>query len=126
MRTDLFKLLADRLEEVAKNPDPKKTFDMSCWRRERSCGTVQCAAGFAADIPEIAAAGLRMVWDDTDWAPATDRITGYPQGALATVFGCQTKTIQRIFYPDYYDEDTVTTEMVIERIRETIAQAEES
>lgn len=55
--------LADHLETVvAQSPE---RFDMGTFAVQRpDCGTVCCALGHACEIPEFAAVGLRIDWED--------------------------------------------------------------
>ena len=59
---------AHRLELVAKKLDENPPFDFTIWigqtwkgAEDLSCGTTACAIGWAATIPELYEAGLRIV-----------------------------------------------------------------
>jgi hypothetical protein len=78
----------ERLELVAKKLEslPPERFNYSSWigknwegAQDLSCGTTACALGWAATIPELQEAGLRIV-------AACDEVYGlsYPYVALST------------------------------------------
>jgi hypothetical protein len=78
----------ERLELVAKKLEslPPERFNYSSWigknwegAQDLSCGTTACALGWAATIPELQEAGLRIVaaWDDVS-------DLSYPYVALST------------------------------------------
>jgi len=56
MNTDRLLRLAAHLETV-----PESEFDMRTWAKQTPCGTVCCAVGHAASIPEFRDAGLSLM-----------------------------------------------------------------
>jgi hypothetical protein len=75
MRADRLLKLADFLGTL-----DDKLFDMNQWRSP--CGTVACAMGWAATIPEFAEAGLKL---DREYSyPEFDYYAGF--GAAAAFF----------------------------------------
>lgn len=127
MRKDLLNLLADRLEQVRDNPDPKKLFNMNFWRlaplhpdATRDCGTVQCAIGFAAEIPEFAAAGLTVVRDE-DWGRRCHlELNGVEDNSmrmLSGIFEFPEHLALQLFFVGSYAPGPASLDRVIARLR---------
>jgi hypothetical protein len=115
MRSDRLNVLADYLEKVVAKLPPSR-WDMYSWGLSQECGTAYCALGWATFVPEFAAAGLRLVWDDEGSAAVKFGI-GNNQDSMssgAQFFEIDPKTASRLFNAD---KDYRTIEHVVARLR---------
>lgn len=110
---------------AAVNPDQ---FDMTEWSSERDCGTIACAAGWAAHDPWFNARGLTaeegtLHWKDPDARsqPETDFY------AIQAVMGLEHDAAYALFMPTQYPGDSWGSEAlaaVRERVADLIAEVE--
>ena len=120
-----------RLADFLRNEVPPERFDISTWvgtsakpwlgKEDLSCGTVACAMGWATQVPEFRAAGLRLI-------PSCKSDEGIPvygdsKFPAITFFGLTRAQEDSIFFPSSYDTFKVTPIMVAERIESLIAGA---
>jgi hypothetical protein len=107
--------LADHLDTV-----PKELFNMRTWYTSyRGCGTVACAAGHAAAVPEFKDEGFALeTTDDCEKEPVYKGHTGFE--ACSAFFKLDFNTNQRIFTRYSYGEDDPTPKEVANRIREIL------
>ena len=122
MRADRLTRLADFLESDVKDD----VFDMGTWGRETPCGTVACAFGWAAHIPEFERAGLkkRSYRSLTTGVEHFDIYFGPVCGILAASDFFEISVEQACYLfndMEYPDSDTCTpVHVVVERIREFV------
>jgi len=78
MNTERLKTLRD---VIAATPDDY--VDLSWWQQSGDCGTIACMLGWACEVPEFQAAGLRMEHYPGygDAFPTLDQKFGYEAGA---------------------------------------------
>lgn len=108
------KVLADWLESDAV---PDARFDMRDW--EMGCGTAYCAAGWAAQCPELAAEGLRMSEGNPTF------VGRWSWSAVSEFFALPAFDTNHLFDPCCYDSYGTTTKAeVVARIRAHIAAQE--
>jgi len=120
MNRERLRILADHLPSV-----PAKHFDLSSWAilpgrmgggwgkgykemdklghiPEVTCGTTACAAGWACSIPELHAAGLRLVLDSSESWPTVRYLGRSGYMALAAFFSISEEMAQQFFSPTRY------------------------
>ena len=121
--------LADHLETTVAAMPPER-FNMRTWGMESRCGTVCCALGHAAQIPEFQELGLRLEWEhdeatDTRHADVIyrERI-GY--GAAQAFFDLTPEGSRWLFRAADYAGAPVTPAVVAARIRELVARMSEA
>lgn len=90
-------LLADHLEKIAAKDesDRKRVFNLNCWVRQDSCGTMACAVGEATFIQRFRDLGLRYSKRKMaptfkglqDWA-AVEKFFGVSHDQATKLFTC--------------------------------------
>lgn len=120
----------ERLERVAIMLDtlPPKRFDIHTFASD-NCGTVGCAAGHAALLPEFNALGYHL--GIPKWATKNNTVmykepsTGYSLygfSAISAFFDLTELQAEELFHAYAYD-DNVTARDVAARIRQCIKEA---
>lgn len=127
MRKDLLLLLADGLEKL-----PPENFDMHLFARSKdpvtrltpACGTAGCALGWAPtilnDVENLRIKLVRdKVWGDFYTVVYQNKVSF---AAGASLFGISEFDSEYLFDPAQYDdENNVTKQEVIQRIRDFVA-----
>jgi hypothetical protein len=98
----------------------EKNFNMGCWKEETECGTVMCAAGYAAHDPWFNERGLIMKDDSYPFHKDSGK-----EGisALAEFFGISYEQSCELFSLSstrYCHMDNISIELVIDTINEII------
>lgn len=114
--------LCRRLEEVEREGLP---FDMGVWALGPECGSTACAFGYACQMPEFIAAGLKL---ESWFNSSNSRAEQYPLydgihigiDAAQVFFGLHADEAEHLFHIDAYDSITVTPADVRKRIVELV------
>lgn len=126
MRTDLLRLLADRLDSMPE----EEPLNMGKWMND--CGTAGCAAYYASQIPECQAAGLVKMEGTVENCLArvgSPRLSGdsvvFGYEALERLFGLTATQAQYIFSSCCYNTPKAVAPFVVaHRIRKLIEESQ--
>jgi hypothetical protein len=119
-----------RLADFLVGLSPER-FDLAYWYREKPCGTVACAIGWATTIPEFQAAGLglgRHAWFWNDEEPIyfptfrdEDSRHVYGEATVRQFFGLKDhRQFQYLFTDESYPADACGPTHVAFRIRQFV------
>jgi len=124
------------LAEFLRTKVPEDRFKMHYWvapgwkgSQTLSCGTSACALGWAATVPALRRAGLRLVrgdWDIWDnvplvgWRnPRTGRVLKNPEEAAARVFGLDGAGFTELFADAEFMTPTEKADQIEAYVRRT-------
>ena len=108
----------EKLIEVLTEVKPE-AFDMDYWTDDRDCGTVACAAGYAASYPWFIKRGFLFEPDlQCPMDQNHDNATGF--AACQSFFDLAPDASYYLFDPDWYGRNRAPKD-VIERVKNLIA-----
>lgn len=133
IKLDRLQILVDYLKTI-----PDRKFDLASWANTNKwhvdnklqnltdfneCGTVACACGHAATIPEFNALGFKMQ-DDLTFVYEVDGRNQYSWHAVKTLFGLGRESVHHLFNEDRYSRGS--RDDVIERMENFITTVKEN
>lgn len=106
----------------------KDKFNIRVWMRKELCGTVGCAAGWAATMPEFVKEGLNLEKPlGSSLIGAVPRYNGVQgMAAMDAFFGLSSDESDHLFLPAKYRFSNASPKTVAKRIRRLVASKQKA